>query len=675
MKCQRLVLTNYQRLFRRTFLSNVNTNNVTINNNPGLYGYMLGSEFKAQPKLLQLFHSVQAETSSSIVHFCSGSIVCHRGSGLLAKLISRLGGAPPPMKKGSVYVEIQQSIDGQEEIWTRTFVDDNDKNNKKTAFRFQTIQYLKDDHLIEIIGNSLSPIKMQFVFKIQAVYNNSKTNECIGFDHILKSVHLSFGNSRRFLIKLPKVLQPLAHGETRIDLSDSKSWNLKVELFAPNLKIFSWFMNDKRRFIGGYEGHINRFSKSQIQQLYHLQQQSQQDHPIMILGGFGLFGARIASALLAENYRVIVVSRKNHPVVYLKILQQAQKHSKDKNNNKNNLQILLFDVNQLNELSLNIERSKSKIVINCCGPFQSKTAREYRIAHICLQNLVHYIDLADSREFIINFTKQTNMNAHAKEAQICMVTGASTVPGLSTTVIAELNEKYFHSIDTIEIGISPGNETSRSLATIQSILSGVGKPLKFLNLTVYGWQSLKQAKDQFHVKLNNNHRRFLSAVDVPDLDLLPLLYPTIKSVEFRAGLELDILHLGLWLCSWFVRAGLIQDLSYYSKLMKYISELSIFTKFGSDRGGMFVQIRGTDINTKRDIQVIWQIYAGSGDGPQIPATAAVILVDKILTRKNNQTDSTLKSGAYACVNLFTIEEYMSKLRSYDIEANVRIDMI
>ena len=64
----------------------------------------------------------------------------------------------------------------------------------------------------------------------------------------------------------------------------------------------------------------------------------------------------------------------------------------------------------------------------------------------------HYIDLADSTTFVTGFER---VDERAREAGRMAVTGASSVPGLSSTVVDSL-AGAFHTVDEIDIAISPG---------------------------------------------------------------------------------------------------------------------------------------------------------------------------------------------------------------------------
>ena len=94
-----------------------------------------------------------------------------------------------------------------------------------------------------------------------------------------------------------------------------------------------------------------------------------------------------------------------------------------------------------------------------------------------------------------------------------------------------------------------GNKLPRGIATISSVMSYCGKPFTMLRdgatRTIIGWRGMKE------VVFPGIGPRLVSHCDVPDLELLPARYPSLRTVEFRAGLELRVFTIGMYLLSMF----------------------------------------------------------------------------------------------------------------------------
>ena len=146
------------------------------------------------------------------------------------------------------------------------------------------------------------------------------------------------------------------------------------------------------------------------------------------------------------------------------------------------------------------------IVIHTAGPYQGQ---DYRVARACIQTGSHYIDLADGRDFVQEFD---DLHEAAKRKDVLLVSGASTLPGLSSVVIDSLRDK-FKSIQAIEISIAPAHQTPRGASTVAAVLSYCGMPFKVLVdgkwVTKYGWHDMRRYRyPDFGIRLS-------AACDVP----------------------------------------------------------------------------------------------------------------------------------------------------------------
>jgi hypothetical protein len=284
-----------------------------------------------------------------------------------------------------------------------------------------------------------------------------------------------------------------------------------------------------------------------------------------------------------------------------------------------------------------------QVVINTIGPFQDAG---YRVAQACIAAGTHYIDLADSHAFVAGIAQ---LDAAARAKGVAVITGASTVPALSGAVVADANL----TPTTILIAISPGNNAPRGASLVQAILTQAGKPLPVLRAGTWtrvpGWGVLHRRR----IRIDRDRslgKRWLSACDAPDLVLLPQLYPSLKTVEFYAGLELSLLHVGLWLLSLPVRAGWLNSLAPFGKPLRWIA--GRLHALGSDRGGMLVDVTGTNA-AGAPIAYRWRLIAEQGQGPFIPAAPAVALVRRMARGESPAP------GAYPCVGILTTEEILA----------------
>lgn len=356
--------------------------------------------------------------------------------------------------------------------------------------------------------------------------------------------------------------------------------------------------------------------------------------PVLILGGYGNFGKRIARALTGDGIAVILAGRTPDKAVRLQ--QELPTHLAS---------VAIFDA--FGDLAAQLKSLRPGLLINTCGPFQSS---DYTIAETCIRNRVHYLDLADGRAFVTGISA---LDGPARAQGVSVISGASTVPGLSSAVVEHFRHE-FSSIDQMRYGISPGQKAERGLATTRGILSYVGRalaPFPGSGGVVYGWQDLYR---QDYPGLG---KRWMANCDIPDLDLLPQEYG-IRSIRFSAGLELGFMHLGLCVLGWLVRLGVPLNLPDMSGLLLKISNL--FDVVGSSDGGMHVILKGVGLDG-RPLTRRWFIVAKDGDGPQIPTIPAIVLAKDILRA------TSVPVGATGCVGLVSLDRYVDELSAFSVE--------
>jgi saccharopine dehydrogenase-like NADP-dependent oxidoreductase len=363
---------------------------------------------------------------------------------------------------------------------------------------------------------------------------------------------------------------------------------------------------------------------------------------ILVIGATGHFGGRICRRLLGEpGAELLVASRDAAAVDALAVELQA---------NASDMVVSSTSLDQSHShFEQDLRHIAPDIVIHTAGPYQGQ---DYRVAEACLQCGSHYIDLADGRDFVAGFDQ---FDEAAKRQNILMVSGASTLPGLSSCVIEALRDR-FDTLHGVEISIAPGHQTPRGAGTVSAVLSYCGKPFQVLVnghwVTMHGWQNLRL---QRYPALG---RRLSGACDVPDLSLLPTSMPELKTVTFHAALEAWWEQVALWSMAWLSRLHVISDWQRFVPAFRRMSHRLM--AFGSDKGGMQMSLSGMGQNgTALSLQ--WQLTAGQNHGPEIPCTPALILARKLLR------ETETRRGAFACMNLINLSEFDVEVSDLDID--------
>lgn len=367
---------------------------------------------------------------------------------------------------------------------------------------------------------------------------------------------------------------------------------------------------------------------------------------IAILGGAGLFGRRIVHALARDaNLHLTVAGRR---------LEAAQRVvATERDDARATLHAASIDIDAP-DFATRLAALRPDCVIHTAGPFQQ---RDYAVARAALAAGAHCIDLADGRAFVAGIDA---LDAQARAAGRWVISGASSVPGLSGAVVAA-HAHRFARLDGIDAAISPGNRTERGLATTQAILGYVGRPFPVLIdgawTDAHGWTSLRRLRDR------DAGTRWLARCEVPDLSLLPARYPSLRSCDFRAGLELRRMHFGLWLLAGAVRMGLVRDATALAPRLLALSNR--WTAQGSDIGLMRVDLHGI-AHDANQLHLRWTLTALNGDGPQVPATPSVVLARKLAA------GAMPGAGARACLDLFTLDECIAALAPWVVTTRTEV---
>ena len=272
-------------------------------------------------------------------------------------------------------------------------------------------------------------------------------------------------------------------------------------------------------------------------------------------------------------------------------------------------------------------------VVDAAGPFQ---AQDLRFPRAVIDAKCHYVDFADARDFVAAFA---SLDAQATAHGVLAVTGASSTPALSHAVLDDITRGW-RRVDAVEIAISPGGGTSFGLSVFKAILSYVGQPLRVWR---HGrWETAPGWGLTVRRTIGGVGKRWLSLCETPDLDLVLARFPRVRSAAFRAGLELSLLHWGLWALSLVVRFRLMRSLVSLAEPLRAAAELT--RPFGGAVGGMLVKASGVAGDGAHS-RVTWSLAAKGGDGPQIPALPALCVVRALVD------GSLTQRGATACVGL------------------------
>jgi hypothetical protein len=335
---------------------------------------------------------------------------------------------------------------------------------------------------------------------------------------------------------------------------------------------------------------------------------------ILILGGYGVFGGRLAHLLGAiEDVQLIIAGRDGSKAEqFCATLPQGFGHRS-------------ATLDRDGDLIAALAPLKPDIVVDASGPFQAYGAGLYRVVEAALNLGISYLDLADGAEFVAGIRQ---FDAAAKARGIFILSGVSSFPVLTCAVIRHLMQGL-DKLDSVEGGIAPSPYAGVGQNVIRAIASYAGKPVRLR----------RNGRDSTGHGLIETRRHIVAApgrvplddvlfslVDVPDLRAIPELWPEVREVWMGAGPVPEILHRTLSLLSRLVRLRLLPSLVPFAGLFHWaINRL----RWGAHRGGMYVAITARDAAGKQ-IERSWHLLAEGDDGPFIPSMAVEAVVRRVL---------------------------------------------
>jgi hypothetical protein len=338
---------------------------------------------------------------------------------------------------------------------------------------------------------------------------------------------------------------------------------------------------------------------------------------ILIIGGYGTFGGRLAHLLANDERLTLLIAGRSK--------QKAETFCKQLSS-KANKAALFFDRDA--DVESQIREIAPTLVVDATGPFQIYGEDPYRVVKACIAIGIDYVDLADGTDFVKNISQ---FDQEAKAKNIFVLSGVSSLPVLSAAVIRRLATDL-EKIHSITAGIAPSPYAGVGLNVIRAISSYAGKRLQLVR---HGQPAFTYALTETmrytisppgHLPLDNN---LYSLVDVPDLKVLPDLWPELDSIWMGAGPVPEILHRMLIGLSWLVRIRLLPSLLPFASLFHFVMNI---LRWGDHRGGMFVVIQGSD-KSGRNIERSWHLVAEGNDGPFIPSMGITALIKNILSGK------------------------------------------
>ena len=370
---------------------------------------------------------------------------------------------------------------------------------------------------------------------------------------------------------------------------------------------------------------------------------------ILIIGGYGIFGGRLAQLLSERAELTLLIAGRS----FTKAEEFCDLHLHQKSATP-----VVFDRDE--NMANALAKMDVDLVIDASGPFQSYGNDPYRVVKACITQKINYMDFSDASEFVKGIAQ---FDSAAKASNIFILSGVSSFPILTSAVVRKITVD-FSSIDTIKGGIAPSPFAVVGLNVIKAITSYAGKPVKLVRNSqpAHGYGLLEHCRYTIAPKGCKPLKDvYFSLVDVPDLLVLPELWPSVKSVWMGAGPVPEVLHKMLKGFAWLVRIRCLPSLVFLAPIFHFVLNI---LRWGEHRGGMFVEVTGVDKHNRK-IARSWQLVAEGEDGPYIPAMALQALVLKCLRGQSPE------SGARPGTLDLELEDYEALFAQRKIHTDIQ----
>ncbi|MBX7213104.1 MAG: saccharopine dehydrogenase NADP-binding domain-containing protein [Thermoflexales bacterium] len=351
-------------------------------------------------------------------------------------------------------------------------------------------------------------------------------------------------------------------------------------------------------------------------------------YKVLVLGGYGVFGSQICDALARDANLALTVAGRDPA--------RGERFAASLGAN-------FARLDATDPASLRAALAATDLVINTAGPFQ---IRGYELPELCIQGGRAYVDIGDGRGYVEGFGA---LDAAARAAGVFVCTGASSSPAITAALLESLLPEL-GTLCSVRVALSAGNKNRPGLATITSILSYVGAPVRVWEegawVTHRGWTM--GTNEQFPAPVG---RRRVQLCDTAELGLFPARYGAAR-VVFRAGVELNLFNDAIGALGGLRR---LVPAFHPDRLAAPLTRLSdLFKAFGSLAGAVAVWATDAD-GRERGAAVV-----APRNGPRVASSPAVLLARDLAAGRITQ------AGAFQGMGLLSVDALAAFLAPFDI---------
>ncbi len=320
---------------------------------------------------------------------------------------------------------------------------------------------------------------------------------------------------------------------------------------------------------------------------------------IVVFGGSGVFGKRVVREILRLCEAPVTVVARDP--------ERAERALSGLD-----LGRIALRLGEANNREFVRESIRGACAAVCCiGPFDRL---DTTILDACIAERVHYVDIAENREYV---GRVFALGDRIKDAGIAALTGHSSLPGTSS-LLAKMASQGMPQVEEITIGLFLGNKNERGRGGIGALLHSLGE--EFM-----GWE------DGRGIPLVGWHRgrlfsfpepvgeRELFMSNIADYEQIPRLLGA-RTVRFFVGFESRMMDRLIQFAGRLRRVGLVPSGPRTASALVRLG--GIFALTGYDGGAIQVSVLGKD-SAERQVRRTVTVMADR-EGQRIPAMPAAL---------------------------------------------------
>jgi Saccharopine dehydrogenase NADP binding domain len=240
--------------------------------------------------------------------------------------------------------------------------------------------------------------------------------------------------------------------------------------------------------------------------------------PVLVIGGYGIFGAHVCRELVRWGVPLSVAGRD---------AARAEAFARTLGAGCTGRAV---DLGQ--PASCRSALQEHGVVVNCAGPFNTF---DTTLLEACLDRGCHYADIGDDRRYAALIrTLGDRLRAH----RLAAVYGCSSLPGISGALAIRARGDTTAEVERARVTLFVGNDNAKGDAAVRSVLAGLGRPIAAPQGTFLGF------RDREVVPLPPPFgARGVFNFEAPDYDLFPALLGA-RAVSVKLGFELRLATYG-----------------------------------------------------------------------------------------------------------------------------------